>query len=84
MESLAETEDLPYKVDMPISYKKLFKKLIDLEMLQKDLIERSGITRNTLAKMKRGESITTDQIAKICRALECDVSEIMEYVPDEE
>jgi len=63
---------------MFFSYKKLWKLLIDREMKKKDLCAKAGISTATIAKMVKGESITTDSLLKICVALDCDVSDIME------
>ena len=68
---------------MAASYKKLFKMLIDREMKSKELAEKAGISPATLAKMKKdGATISSDVLVKICIALECDISEIFEIVPD--
>lgn len=63
---------------MRISYNKLWKLLIDKNMNKKDLKEVSGISSASIAKLGRGENITTDVLLKICDALQCDISEIME------
>ena len=68
---------------MAISYKKLWKVLIDKDMKKKDLEMKAGISHYTMNKLNRGENITTDVLAKICIALECTVDEIMEILPDE-
>lgn len=65
---------------MKLSYKKLFKKLIDLGMSKSELIEKTGICRSTLYKVQKGENITTDVLLKICNTLKCDISEIVECV----
>ena len=65
---------------MQISYKKLWKLLIDRDMMKKDLAERAGISLASIAKLGRNENVNTDILLKICIALECDVSDIMEVV----
>lgn len=67
---------------MQISYKKLWKLLIDRDMMKKDLAERAGISPASIAKLGRNENVNTDILLKICIALECDVSDIMEVVED--
>lgn len=67
---------------MQISYKKLWKLLIDRDMMKKDLAERAGISSASIAKLGRNENVNTDILLKICIALECDVSDIMEVVED--
>lgn len=69
---------------MGISYNKLWKLLIDKGMNKQDLKAASGISTTSIAKLGKGENITTDVLLKICRALNCDVSDIMEVRPDEE
>ena len=69
---------------MAISYKKLWKLLIDKDMKKKDLEIKAGISHYTINKLTRGENITTDVLAKICLALECTVDDIMEILPDQE
>ena len=65
---------------MTVSYKKLWKLLIDKNMKKKDLRTVTGISTTTLAKLGKDENVSTDILAKICRALECDVGDIMEMV----
>ena len=63
---------------MIISYKKLWKLLIDRDLKKKDLREMAGISPSTIAKLGRNENINTEVLIKICRALDCDLKEIME------
>lgn len=69
-------------MSMKISYKKLWKLLIDRDMLKKDLAEKSGISTASIAKLGRNENVNTDILLKICVALECELSDIMELVSD--
>ena len=69
---------------MQISYKKLWKLLIDKDMKKKDLAVCAGISNTSIAKLAKNENVNTEIIAKIRVALKCDVSDIMEIVPDEE
>ena len=66
-----------------ISYKKLLKKMIDLDMKHSELIEKVEVSRSTFYKMKNSENITTDVIVRICDSLNCGINEIMELVNDE-
>ena len=63
---------------MQISYKKLWKLLIDRDMMKKDLAEKACISTASIAKLGRNENVNTDILLKICIALECDISDIME------
>lgn len=69
---------------MHISYKKLWKILIDKEMMKKDLCEKAGISSASMAKLGKNENINTDILVRICRALSCDTSDIMEIERDED
>lgn len=63
-----------------LSYKKLFKKLIDIEMKNTELMDKARVSKSTFYKIKNGENITTDVLLRICNVLECDISEIVECV----
>lgn len=67
---------------MTVSYKKLWKLLIDKNMKKKDLRAATGISTTTLAKLSKDENVSTEILAKICKALQCDVGDIMEMVND--
>lgn len=67
---------------MQISYKKLWKLLIDKDMLKKDLAARAEISSTSIAKLSKNENVNTDILRKICNALQCDISDIMEMVED--
>jgi putative transcriptional regulator len=67
---------------MSISYKKLWKLLIDRDMKKNDLREVAGISTASMAKLGKNENVTTDVLVKICNALKCDISDIMEILPD--
>lgn len=69
---------------MAVSYKRLFKILIDRDMKKKDFIELAGISFSTMSKLNHGENVTTEVLVKICRALDCTLDDIMEILPDEE
>lgn len=65
-----------------LSYKKLFKKLIDIEMKNTELMEKAKVSKSTFYKIKNGENVTTDALLRICDVLDCDISEIVECVED--
>ena len=67
-----------------LSYKKLFKKLIDIEMKNTELMEKATVSKSTFYKIKNGENVTTDVLLRICDVLECDISEIVECVEIED
>lgn len=66
-----------------ISYKKLWKLLIDKNLKKKDLQKMAGISSSSIAKLGRNENVNTEIINKICNALDCDTSDIMEMESDE-
>ena len=63
-----------------LSFKKLFKKLIDIEMKNTELMEQAKVSKSTFYKIKNGENVTTDVLIRICDVLKCDISEIVECV----
>ena len=68
---------------MVISYKKLWKLLIDKDMKKQDLQEAAHLSSSTVAKLTHSENVSTAILLKICTALQCDVSDIMEIVPEQ-
>ena len=69
---------------MAVSYKKLWKLLIDKDMKKKDLEKAAGISNYVISKMNKGQNITMDIVGKICRALDCTPDDIMEFVDSNE
>lgn len=67
---------------MQISYKKLWKLLIDRDMKKKDLVVLAGISQTTIAKLGHNNNVTTDILVKICTALDCDLCDIAEISKD--
>ena len=68
---------------MGVSYKKLWKLLIDKEMKKKDLMLTANISATSISKLTKGENIQTDILVKICNALRCDIADIMEVILDD-
>ena len=69
---------------MAVSYKKLWKLLIDKEMTKTEMRAATGITTTALAKLGRNENVNTEVLVKICKVLECDISDIMEITDTSE
>ena len=65
---------------MNVSYKKLWKLLIDKDMMKKDLQKEAGISWATLTKMSKGETVSTEVLMKVCKVLHCDVGDIVEFI----
>lgn len=63
-----------------VSYNKLWKLLIDKGLNKKELIKLSGVSSSSIAKMTKGQNVTTDVLCKICEVLDCDFKDIMEYI----
>ena len=68
---------------MAVSYKKLWKILIDKDMKKKDLQAAASVSWASITKLSKGETVSMDVLIKICRVLECDIGDIMEIIPDE-
>jgi len=67
---------------MSISYDKLWKLLIDKKMNRTALKETAGISFNVLAKMGKGEAVSMESMLKVCKALDCDIADVMEIEKD--
>lgn len=68
---------------MHFSYNNLWKLLIDKKMNKQDLRKITGISSASIAKLGKGENVNTEVLLRICKALDCDISDIMEVVSDE-
>ena len=66
---------------MDVTYKKLWKLLIDREMKKKELQDAAKLSTSTMSKMNRGLNIQTDVLVRICRVLDCDIGDIIEVLP---
>ena len=68
---------------MAVSYKKLFKILIDRDMKKKEFRDVVGISYSTMSKLEKGENTTVEVLEKICLKLGCGINDIMEILPDD-
>lgn len=68
---------------MAISYKKLWKLLIDKNMIKKDLRLAAGLSTNVIAKLGKNENVSTEVLGKICKVLNCEITDIMEFVDED-
>lgn len=68
---------------MRVSYKKLWKLMIDRNLMKKDITAMAGITTNAMAKMGKGENVSTEILGRICKVLNCHIEDIVEFIPDE-
>ena len=68
---------------MAVSYKKLWKLLIDKDMKKKDLCAKAGISSASVTKMGKNGHVTTDILQRICIALDCQIGDIMELIPED-
>ena len=79
-----EFEDDGHEVyGMKISYKKLWKQLIDEDMMKKDLQQKAGISWATMTKMSKGEVVSTEVLMKVCQVLHCNVGDIIDFIEDD-
>lgn len=67
---------------MSVSYKKLWKILIDRDLKKKDLEEMANVSHYTMNKLTHGNNVTTDVLERICKALHCTLDDIMEFSDD--
>ena len=67
---------------MGVSYKKLWKLLIDRDMTKTEMRKQSGISTGALAKLGKNETVSMEVLVKICQALECDLNDIVELTED--
>ncbi len=68
---------------MEVSYKKLWKLLIDKDMKKKDLQAASGVSWSSITKLSKGETVSMEVLMKICHTLNCDIGDIMELTSSE-
>ena len=68
---------------MSVSYNKLWKLLIDKKMKKKELSQAAGISNSLIAKLGKNENVTVDVLVRICNALECDIDDIVELIPED-
>ncbi len=69
---------------MAVTYNKLWHLLLDRGMKKKDLQQAAGLTNHTMLKLRNDMDITTETIGKICKALDCQMDDIMEFVPSDD
>ena len=69
-------------MDKVISYKKLWKLLIDKDLKKKDLPALAGISKSSITKLGHNDHVNTEILLKICVALDCDLFDIMEFIPE--
>ena len=67
---------------MAISYKKLWKLLIDKDMTAVELREKTGIAPNTMTKLRKDEEVSLTVLVKICTALNANIGDIMDLIPE--
>ena len=67
---------------MAVSYKKLFKILIDRDLKKKDLCRMTGISASTISKMAKDEKVSMDTVSRICEKLQCTFDDVAEIVPE--
>jgi DNA-binding Xre family transcriptional regulator len=68
---------------MNVSYKKLWKILIDKDMKKKDLQAKTGVSWASITKLSKGESVSMEVLGKICKVLGCNIGDVMEFIEGE-
>ena len=69
---------------MNISYNKMWKLLIDKNMKRKDLKEKAEVSQNVMARLSKNQAVNMDTMGKICKVLQCDIGDVMEFIPEED
>lgn len=69
---------------MTVSYKKLWKLLIDKDMMKKDLQKKAKISWASVTKMSKNENVSMDVLKKVCQALNCGIEDIVEFIPNDQ
>lgn len=69
---------------MEVSYKKLWKMLIDKDMKKKDLQASAGISWTSVTKLSKGETVSMEVLMKVCKALDCNIGDVMDLIPSED
>ena len=69
---------------MAISYNRLWKRLIDHDLSKTDMMRRANISTNVLARLGKGAPVSMESMEKICKILNCNIGDVMEFVPDNE
>ena len=69
---------------MAISYNRLWKRLIDHDLSKTDMMRRAKISTNVLARLGKGAPVSMESMEKICKVLNCNIGDVMEFVPDNE
>ena len=68
---------------MAISYNKLWKRLIDQNLTKMEMMHQSKISSNVLARLGKNKPVSMESMEKICRTLQCDIGDVMEFIPDD-
>ena len=68
---------------MNVCYNKLFKLMIDKSVKKTDLLNKTGMSKNTLSKFSKNDYVSMEILVKVCRVMECDIGDIMEILPAE-
>lgn len=69
---------------MEVCYKKLWKILIDKDMKKKDLQAVAGISWASVTKLSKGETVSMDVLMKVCKALNCNIGDVVDLIPEDE
>lgn len=70
-----------FKLQVALSYKPLWKLLVDKDLLKQDLREQAQLSSTSMARLNNGENIQTDTLLRICQVLDCQIGDIAEVVP---
>lgn len=78
------SKKIDFDLQLAMSYKPLWKLLVDKELIKQDLKEQAVLSSTTMGRLNAGDNVTTDVLLRICQVLECQLSDIAEVIPLEE
>lgn len=70
-----------FKLQVALSYKPLWKLLVDKDLLKQDLRQQAQLSSTSMARLNNGENIQTDTLLRICQVLDCQIGDIVEVIP---
>ena len=68
---------------MEYNYNNLWKLLIDKKLMKKDLMEKTGITSSTIAKMGKNKAVSMEVLGKICIAFDCSIGDLVDVIKED-
>lgn len=76
------SQRINFNLEIKLSYKPLWKLLVDKDMIKQDLKDKAKLSSTTIARLNNGENVTTDILLRICQVLNCQIADIVEVIPN--